>query len=269
MKKAVLSSNAIFLILLLTVSVGLTGCANNSEDDLQIQCSTTDLAFQVVDVQNAGCTTPGSFTVEASGGTAPYQYSIDDVNFSSQGTFAGLSGGSFSITVMDAEGCTVTGDFTLQTDGASISLSLSPSNSGCLSMEGEITVAATGGTGVLSYSLDGSAAQSSEVFSGLSPGSYSVRVTDEEGCSAAATTQVLSNTSLENNILPIINADCAISGCHNGSVSPNLMTKAAVIGNAGRIKSETQSRSMPRERSLTQNEIDLIACWVDDGAKDN
>lgn len=69
--------------------------------------------------------------------------------------------------------------------------------------------------------------------------------------------------------MPIIQKDCAISGCHNGSQSPRLETNQEVIANAARIKSETQAGSMPRNRTLSDQEIELIACWVDDGALNN
>ena len=44
---------------------------------------------------------------------------------------------------------------------------------------------------------------------------------------------------------------------------------ANVQGNAGQIKTLTGNRTMPAEGSLTQAEIDMIACWVDDGAVAN
>jgi hypothetical protein len=64
---------------------------------------------------------------------------------------------------------------------------------------------------------------------------------------------------------------CAISGCHDGSVSslPNFSNLSVIQANASMIKSRTQSGNMPKTGSLTQNQIDLIACWVDDGALDN
>ena len=68
----------------------------------------------------------------------------------------------------------------------------------------------------------------------------------------------------------IIVTKCAISGCHNGSTSlPDFRSLATVQANSGNIKSFTQTGFMPRNGSLSQNEIDLIACWVDDGALNN
>ena len=49
---------------------------------------------------------------------------------------------------------------------------------------GEITVDAVGGTAPLSYSLNGGPQQGNNVFAGLSAGSYTIVVTDENGFSA-------------------------------------------------------------------------------------
>jgi mono/diheme cytochrome c family protein len=71
-------------------------------------------------------------------------------------------------------------------------------------------------------------------------------------------------------ISPIFQANCASSGCH-GANSPNgdwtnynnVKTKAAAI------KTRTGNRTMPLGGSLSQQQIDLIACWVDGGALNN
>lgn len=80
----------------------------------------------------------------------------------------------------------------------------------------------------------------------------------------------LEEISLSNDIIPIINADCAISGCHVAGVQfPNLMLKANIISSASSTKSRTQSGNMPKGRSLSLVEKNLIKNWVDQGAKDN
>lgn len=52
----------------------------------------------------------GGLALSASGGSAPYNYSIDGgVTFQASGVFAGLSAGNYDIVVIDAEGCQTTG----------------------------------------------------------------------------------------------------------------------------------------------------------------
>lgn len=70
------------------------------------------------------------------------------------------------------------------------------------------------------------------------------------------------------NVKSIIDSNCI--QCHgNGGTSPNLTTLNSIKANANKVKSEVVSRRMPRGGSLTQTEIDAIACWVDNGALDN
>jgi gliding motility-associated-like protein len=63
------------------------------------------LAFTVVKV-DANCT-GGSITISASGGTAPYQYSINGgATYQSSNSFTGLAGGTYNVMVKDAATCT-------------------------------------------------------------------------------------------------------------------------------------------------------------------
>lgn len=68
----------------------------------------------------------------------------------------------------------------------------------------------------------------------------------------------------------LINTNCAISGCHAaGGISPELTSYEKVKGRSDDIKGETQSLHMPPPSSgktLTQEEIGHIACWVEQGA---
>lgn len=61
----------------------------------------------------------------------------------------------------------------------------------CLDGVGAITVNATGGFGTYTYSLDGGAAQASNTFSGLFPGTYSIEVTAGTNCMGTITREVL------------------------------------------------------------------------------
>ncbi len=68
-------------------------------------------------------------------------------------------------------------------------------------------------------------------------------------------------------IQPIIQTNCAISGCHvPGTGLPNFQDVNEIFKRAVEMKKRTRSRNMPQVGSLSQEEIDQISCWVDSGA---
>jgi hypothetical protein len=115
--------------------------------------------------------------------------------------------------------------------------------------------------------------QTDNNFSGLEAGDYTALVTDDDGCQASVTVSVLSGVSYNDNIVPIINTHCAISGCHNGSNAAlaNWTDLATVQTNADNIKTRTTNGTMPPagRPDMQTAEIQAIACWVDDGALNN
>lgn len=78
-------------------------------------------------------------------------------------------------------------------------------------------------------------------------------------------------------VKPIVEAKCAISGCHNGSLGAerNWTDFSTFRQNArnGNVKNYVINRIMPPSTSpnggLTQEQINVIACWADDGAPNN
>ena len=73
------------------------------------------------------------------------------------------------------------------------------------------------------------------------------------------------------NVEMIISTNCAIPGCHvPGTLRVSWQKFSNVQAFAEEIKSRTGTLDMPRGGgSLTPEEIDILACWVDAGAQDN
>ena len=70
------------------------------------------------------------------------------------------------------------------------------------------------------------------------------------------------------NIKPIIDANCI--QCHgSGGNSPNLTSYSFINASAASVKDAVASRRMPQGGSLSQDEIDAIVCWVENGALNN
>lgn len=73
-----------------------------------------------------------------------------------------------------------------------------------------------------------------------------------------------------NAIKSIVDANCALSGCHNGSTSlPDFTSYAGIKANASGAASRTRAGSMPPAssgRELSDEQINTIKCWVEAGA---
>ncbi len=256
------------IFLTISAAILIQGCAYNVLEE-PVDCSISDIAVQAVEIKNADCDlTNGMVTVSGSGGEAPYLYSIDSNEPQSLNTYTDLSAGSYMITITDANGCTNSTEVRVE-NNEGVTASASSTSSGCGQSAGTISVTATNGDEPYSYSLDNGQAQSGLTFNGLGQGSYEIRVVDANGCDFTFETQVLSGVSFTQSISPIITNSCALASCHGGTQFPDFRVFNNIRNNAQNIKTRTQNKSMPLTGSLTNEQIDLIACWVDDGAPDN
>ncbi|MCO6492737.1 MAG: proprotein convertase P-domain-containing protein [Phaeodactylibacter sp.] len=131
--------------------------------------------------------TNAAIEVSVGGGTPGFTYSLNGGPFQSSPVFNGLGAGSYIITVMDSDGFTAdTGEITISNPPElTVSADVAQDN---------IIISANGGTGELAYSINGVSYQSSNVFTNLSNGVYTVHVRDENGCVAKTEATVLVNT---------------------------------------------------------------------------
>lgn len=149
--------------------------------------------------------------VGSHGWGAPYQYQLVQgtilVDWSSQATFTGLIPGTYTVNVRDNIGCIVTTDVTLNAPTPiSATISASTTMLACIGdTNATITVnGTTGGFGsgylyTLTNTISGtsSAPQTSNIFTNIGAGSYTVTVTDSFNCTFT-TTSVTINQPTEN-----------------------------------------------------------------------
>jgi hypothetical protein len=261
----------LFAMALWMAFVLYTGCSSN-DDPGPVDCNASNLALTFTATNPTGCgSTDGSITASATGGSAPYQYAIGNQPFGSSPNFTGLGAGTYELKLKDGNGCERSVPVTLTLPGSNLSFTVTLNESGCKTNNGMITVNATGGSTPYTYRLNDGAPSSSSVFSNLAAGTYNVKVTDNANCSFTQSVQVLNGTKFSE-VKTIIENKCAVSGCHvsGGGAPMALTTFAAIKENAARIKAVTQSGEMPKGGpKLPQSELDVIACWVDDGALNN
>ena len=243
-----------------------------SEDEPQpVNCETSNLDVNFTAVDPSSCSAVnGSITATASGGNGPYEFAIDAQSFGSNANFTGLGAGTYLLKVKDKNGCERNTTVLLNASGSTLAASLVLTNSGCKTNNGVIVVNATGGAGPYTYRINNGEPSTTNAFFGLGAGNYSIKVTDNTGCTITQSVTVLSGVKFSVQIKPIIDTYCAISGCHmeGGNISYKIL--ANIQYNAKDVKSRTQSGNMPKNGTkLAQADIDAIACWVDDGALDN
>lgn len=237
---------------------------------LPVNCEKEGVVIDDISVEDSECGSQnGQISVTASGGTGIYRYKLNDGPFQAEAVFGNLDAGSYFLTVEDEKSCQASMGLLIKNkDGVNIEASLT-AVSGCGAENGSITIMAVGGEPPYSYKISGGAFQDNNVFTGLSRDSYTVTVKDGLDCQAHQTVQVTSGISFSASIEPIISNNCAINDCHNGNQVPDFRQFSNVRQNAAKIKELTGDRTMPKEGSLTQEQIDLIGCWVDDGAMQN
>jgi gliding motility-associated-like protein len=143
----------------------------------------TALILNIQDNKCKGDST-GSITAGASGGTGPYTYSINGINFQSSATFTGLITGNYTITIKDANGCLddTTANVSEPLFSAELKL-LGIKDISCFGVnDGAITVTSSFAIPPLNYSINGSSQGTNTFYNNLSPGEYIVEIIDSIGC---------------------------------------------------------------------------------------
>ncbi len=263
--------NSRLFITSIIISVGLFySCASDSEDGLKADCSRSEFQITISSQTEATCTTGGSVTLSPQDNEGAVTYSLDGTTFDLSSSISDLNAGSYTISGKDELGCIASVNVTIAASTETVLASATVQNTSCGNSEGQITIDASGGSGSFEYSLNGGDFVTNATFTNLPAGDHTVDVRDGT-CETSVETRILTGVSLTDEIMPIINANCAISGCHANVQTPRFDSKDAVIAAASRIKARTQARTMPpaSRPDLTDDEIELIACWVDDGALNN
>ena len=219
----------------------------------------------------------GSIAASASGSSG-FTFSINSGAFQSSGTFSGLAAGSYTVTAKSATGCTGTKTIVVNAKdlcaGKTITFTATPTQSSdpC-APSGIVTVAASGSTG-FTYNIDGGAFQAGTSFSNVAAGSHTFGAKDDGGCFKTSVVSVGTVAAGPNftAVRAVLTANCAVSGCHNGTQAPNYTIDCNIVAFADLIKSRavdqagtaTQMPQPPRP-ALVQADRDKITAWITAG----
>lgn len=176
--------------------------------------------LSVTDVVCFGNAT-GSVNLTPSGGTAPYSFLWS--NFSVSEDLNGVAAGTYVVVITDANGCR-TVDTAVVNQNTQLALSATITNVTCFgAADGSILVVASGGVAPYTYSW--SSGGTANLEQGLAPGTYTVTVTDDAGCTVLGTYTItgpaeLVTSGVVTNISCNGNSDGAINYTVSGGVGP-------------------------------------------------
>jgi len=134
---------------------------------------------------------------------------------------------------------------------------------------GSITITASGSTG-FTYNKNGGTYQSSNTFTGLAAGQYTMGVKDVNGCTSTQVVSVGNATQGPNftNVKNIISANCAnchLNGGNNGNL--NLDADCSIVAKWDKINLRCVVQGNMPSQGLTTNEKAQITAWVNAGHK--
>jgi gliding motility-associated-like protein len=175
-----------------TYQITLTGTSvqcNNDIDTLVIIVN--DPLLSEINLINVSCynAADGQIEIGASLGIPIYQYSMNGAAFGNQVLYTGLDTGQYTFVLIDSLGCLDT-LVSIITEPDTLTIDFDSTNVSCsYTQDGSIDAIVTGGT--LNYNYAWSDGQNTSTASNLDVGTFTVTVTDANGCVTIDSTSVL------------------------------------------------------------------------------
>lgn len=202
--------------------------ANGCSDSLPITISEVtpvSVSTTLTDITCYGAS-DGAVSSSVSGGGGIYSYAWSTGAMTQN--LSSLDSGSYVLTVTDQNGCTGV-DTAYIAEPDSISIILSTSNPQCYGYtNGSVASSASGGTGAYSFAWSTSSALDS--ISGLSSGTYTLTVTDANGCSNSASSTLSNPDSISISISESQSISCF--GLNDGALQANASNGVGSYGYA-------------------------------------
>lgn len=184
------------------------GCTITTSVNLQ---SSNTVSFSQFTRTHVGCfgTPLGTITSAATGGNAPYQYTLNGGTPQANGNFTGLAAGNYTVVATDASGCTVSSSVLVKTSAIVQINSISSTNSACFNPPtGTITVSGTVSFTPIQIRILGGAINNAGNFNNLPAGTYTIRVRDAAGCAVTTTVTITSPPPMSFTNVQIVRPPC-------------------------------------------------------------
>ena len=173
-----------------------SGCSTQSNSLQIIPVPSSNLTLSTNVTQATCASSTGSITATTSGGIAPYIYSLNGQNPSTNSTFTNLAAGNYTVSVADASGCTTSsGLITINPIATDLAVSFTTNQPLCSTNLGSIVSNVTGGTVPYFYTINGQASTNS-TFADLNAGTYTIEISDANGCELVEQVSINSPQSL-------------------------------------------------------------------------
>ncbi len=146
----------------------------------------------------------GQVSVVAGGGTPGTGYTYAWSNMGNTSTITGLSAGTYTVTVSDANACTVTASGTVGAPTGPVVASFDSISVQCPNdTNGSLTVNATAGsTPINGYTW--SNMQTGPTISNIGPGTYTVTISDDGGCITTASASLYAPSPITEVSAPVV-----------------------------------------------------------------
>ncbi len=171
-----------------------------------------DTFHVVANIQHVTCNglANGSIDLTVTGGTPPYSYQWNHGPTSEDLT--NLPAGTYTVTITDANGCTTTRSFVV-TEPPALQVSASITPAQCSQPTGAIDVTVSGGTPPYTYSWSNGA--TTEDLTNIFGGSYTLTITDANGCTVTKS-YVVPETTRPQVTVTVVDVSCA--GANDGAI---------------------------------------------------
>ena len=245
-----------------TYTITATDANNCTGDTTVVITSPAQIQINTLNITATQCgSSNGAISLNVIGGSGNYSYAWNP-NAGASSTIQNLAGGNYSVVVTDiANGCTNTlqvnvptlGGPTLNNPVVTAALCYGVSNGG-------IQASAGGSTPPYQYSLNNGIAQASGLFSGLAAGTYSLTVTDANGCQNSLNVIVTQPSELVLNPMPsvqVCSGDSALlSAVVSGGIAPYNYQWSGNVGGANVWITPSQTEQ------ITLTVTDANACAI-------